>query len=79
MATASLLSHVSDPPEDPTADERCQLTYLHDLPEVTDRYTTVTRPLHDRYVRYTAVAAIHVANVILCFYVLPAFLPLLPG
>ena len=40
---------------------------------------TVTRPLHDRYVRYTTVGALGAAIVPLCFYVLPAFLPSVPG
>ena len=42
-------------------------------------YSTVTRPLHVRYVRYTPAEAQTVASVPLCFYVLPAFLPSLPG
>ena len=44
-----------------------------------DRYSTVTRPLLDRYVRYTTVGALCAAIVPLCFYVLGAFLPSLPG
>ena len=45
---------------------------------VFDRYSTVTRPLLDRYVRYTAVRALGAAITPLCFYVLGAFLPSLP-
>ena len=46
---------------------------------VFDRYSTVTRPLLDRYVRYTAVRALGAAITPLCFYVLGAFLPSVPG
>ena len=44
-----------------------------------DRYSTVTRPLLDRYDRYTTVGALCATIVPLCFYVLCAFLPSLPG
>ena len=46
---------------------------------VFDRYSTVTRPLLDRYVRYTPVRALGAAITPLCFYVLGAFLPSVPG
>ena len=44
-----------------------------------DSYTTVTIPLHDRYVRYTTIGALCATIVPLCFYVLGAFLPSVPG